>query len=208
MNHSSVQQLLLFLSDAFTSCQGCHQLDIVYLDITKAFDTVSHSHLLTKLSSFNIGGELWSWFLAYITNRTQFVCINGCNSRLLPVESGVPQGSILGPLLFIIYMNNIADAAIHSKILLFAYDIKCFRHIKVPSDMQLLQKDLNCLSNWSTTSLLSFHLSKSSHLSFKRKFTTSYNINGSSINSSHVLKDLGVIINNNLDWSVHKNYIL
>ena len=64
-NHSSVQQLLLVLSDIFTSC---HQLDIIYLDITKAFDTISHSHLLHKLRMFNIGGELWSWFLAYVTN--------------------------------------------------------------------------------------------------------------------------------------------
>ena len=127
---------------------------------------------------FDIGGELWSWFLAYVTNRSQFVSINGCNSNLLPVKSGVPQGSILGPLLFIIYMNDISCAITYSKIFLFADDTKCFKHIKVPSDMQLLQHDLNCLSNWSTTSLLSFHSSKSNHLSFKCKFTSTYNING------------------------------
>ena len=80
-NHSSVQQLLLVLSDIFTSR---HQLDIIYLDITKAFDTISHSHLLHKLRMFDIGGELWSWFLAYVTNRSQFVSINGCNSNRDP----------------------------------------------------------------------------------------------------------------------------
>ena len=84
-----------------------HQLDNIYLDITKAFDTFS---LLYKLSMFNIGGELYSWFLAYVTNRSQFLFINGCNSDLLPVESRVPQGSILGSLLFIIYMNDIPSA--------------------------------------------------------------------------------------------------
>ena len=156
----------------------------------------------------NIGGELWSWFLAYVTNRSQFVSINGCNSDLLPVESGVPQGSILGPLLFIIYMNDIPSAVAHSKVFLFADDTKCFKHIKVPSDSQLLQYDLNCLSDWSVTSLLSFHPSKSTHLSFKCKVSTSYNINGSSINPSHSHKDLGVIISDNLNWTEHHDYIL
>ena len=109
-------------------------MDVIYLDITKAFDTVSHSRLLYKLSMFNIGGELWSWFLAYVTNRSQFVSINGCNSDLLPVESRVPQGSILGPSLFIIYMNDIPSVAAHSKVFLFADDTKCFKHIKIPSN--------------------------------------------------------------------------
>ena len=113
-------------------------------------------------------------------NRSQFVSINGCNSHLLPVESGVLQGSILGPLLFIIYMNDIPCAIAHSKVFLFADDTKCISHIKVPSDMQLLQHDrLNCLSSWNTTSLLSFHSSKSR--SFKWQFTTYYSINGNAI---------------------------
>ena len=87
-------------------------------------------------------------------------------------------------------------------------DTKCFKHIKVPSDMQLLQHDLNCLSNWSTTSLLSFHSSKSTHLSFKCKFTSTYNINGNPINTSHLHKDLGVLISDNLNWNEHHDYIL
>jgi len=93
-NRSTTQQLLSFLSNAFNDR---NQLDVIYLDISKAFDTVSHPHLLAKLSSFNIGGEIWLWFLAYITNRRQYVSINSSNSYLLPVESGVPQGSIMVP---------------------------------------------------------------------------------------------------------------
>ena len=153
-NRSTVQQLLSFLSNAFN---GLNQLDVIYLDISKAFDTVSHPHLLTKLSSFNIGGEVWLWFQAYITNRRQCVSINNSNSCLLPVESGVPQGRILGPLLFIIYMNNIPDSVFYSDIYLFADDTKCFKHIIVQNDMDLLQSDINCLFNWSSTTHLSFH---------------------------------------------------
>ena len=204
-NRSTVQQLLSFLSNAFNDC---NQLDVIYLDISKAFDTVSHPHLLTKHSSFNIGGEVWLWFQAYITNRRQYVSINNSNSCLLPVESGVPQGSILGPLLFIIYMNNIPDSVFYSNIYLFADDTKCFKRIIVKNEMDLLQSDINCLFNWSSTTHLSFHPSKSCHLSFNQKFPTSYTINGTTINSLPIHKDLGVLISNNLEWSPHQDFVL
>ena len=86
------------------------------------------------------------WFQAYITNRRQYVSFNNRNSCLLPVESGVPQGSMLGPLLFITYMNNIPDSVFYSIIYLFD-DIKCFKRIIVQNDMDLLQSDINCLFN-------------------------------------------------------------
>ena len=95
-----------------------------YLDISKAFDSICHTHLLQKLSMFNISGNLWLWFKNYLTNRFQFVSINNSYSYLLPVLSGVPQGSILGPLLFIIYMNDLPDAIRWSTTLLFADDTK------------------------------------------------------------------------------------
>jgi len=204
-NRSTTQQLLSFLSHVFDTR---HQLDVIYLDISKAFDTVSHSHLLTKLLTFDIGGEVWSWFHAYITNRHQYVCINNSNSSLLPVESGVPQGSILGPLLFIMYMNDLPNAVLFSKIFLFADDTKCFKNIRVNSDTHLLQEDVNCLFDWSLTSHLSFHPSKSCHLSFNQKFLTSYTINGATIPSLPTHKDLGVLISNDLEWGPHLDNIL
>ena len=114
---------IMFLSNVFTVH---HQLDTIYLDISKAFDSICHTHLLQKLSMYNISGNLWLWFKNYLTNRFQFVSINNSYSHLLPVLSGVPQGSILGPLLFILYMNDLPDAIRWSRALLFADDNKCF----------------------------------------------------------------------------------
>ena len=100
-NTSTVQQLLFYLYNVFNNC---NRLDVIYLDTSKAFDTVCHWHLLSKLPSFNIGGQLlWLWFQAYITNKSQYVSVNNTSSYLLPVESGVPQENILGPLLLIAF---------------------------------------------------------------------------------------------------------
>ena len=127
-NRYTTQQLLLFLHDLFSSH---YQTDAIYLDISKAFDSVSHSHLLAKLTFINIIGKLWLWFRAYLTNRFQYVSINSQASQLLPVESEVPQkSSILGPLLFIIFINDLSDAILYSRTLPFADDTKCFHYIK------------------------------------------------------------------------------
>ena len=204
-NRSTTQQLLTFLSNVFTVH---HQLDTIYLDISKAFDTICHSQLLHKLSIYNISGKLWFWFKNYLSDRFQFVSINNVHSHLLPVISGVPQGSILGPLLFILYMNDLPDMIHWSRALLFADDTKCFRHIKSSDDEQSLQNDLNNLASWSATSHLSFNPSKSTHLSFNQKISTSYNIGGNPINTTHSHKDLGVIVSDNLNWNIHHDAIL
>ena len=204
-NRPTTQQLLLFLHNLFSSH---YQTDAIYLDISKAFDSVSHSRLLAKLTSINITGKLWLWFRAYLTNKFQYVSINSQASQLLPVESGVPQGSILGPLLFIIFINDLPDAVLYSKTLLFADDTKCFHYIKSISDQQLLQHDLNLLFDWSFMSNLSFNPSKSVHISYNSKFSTSYTINNLIINSESFHKDLGVIISGDLQWNRHHDYVL
>jgi len=130
------------------------QFNTIYLDISKAFDTISHSHLLSKLCHFNISGRLWLWLQAYLSNRFQFVSVNNCCSDLLSMISGVPQGSILGPLLFIMFINDLPNILLNSSTLLFADDTKCFPHIMSFTDQQLLHSDLNNLSSWSIISNL------------------------------------------------------
>ena len=145
VHHSTVTSVFYVFS-------YCHQFDAIYLDISKAFDSVSHSYLLSKLHNFNISGSLWLWLQAYLSNRSQFVSINNCYSNFLSVESGVPQGSILGPLLFIMFMNDLPNVIIDSEIFLFADDTKCFRHIRTSADQHSLQRDLDNLLNWSVSS--------------------------------------------------------
>ena len=105
--HSSVQQLLKFLSLVIDSLDNSLQCDAIYLDFKKAFDSVPHQELLFKLRSIGIAGSLWKWLENYLTSRHQYVAVNEKRCKLLPVLSGVPQGSILGPLLFAIYVNEL-----------------------------------------------------------------------------------------------------
>jgi len=196
LNNSATLTLLI---------NDCNQLDVIYLDISKAFNTVSHPHLLTKLYSFNIGCEIWLWFQAYITHQRQYVSINSSNSYLFLVESGIPQGSILGPLLFIIYVNDIPDSVFHSLIYLFADDTKCFKRIKQHGDKDLLQSDINCLFNWSTTSHLSFHPPQESPPVLQSEI---FYILHNQCNSLTTHKDLSILISSDLEWSLHQDNIL
>ena len=112
-----MQQLLIFFNILHNSSS---QIDVIYLDFRKAFDSVAHNELLLKLWNFGIIGKLWSWVKAYLANRVQYVSVGHSNSSSLPVLSGVPQGSILGPLLFLIFVNDLPDTAQFS---LFADDV-------------------------------------------------------------------------------------
>ncbi|CAB3984518.1 Hypothetical predicted protein [Paramuricea clavata] len=125
------------------------QVDTVYLDFAKAFDKVSHDLLLVKLHNFGIRGNLLRWFGDYLSGRLQRVTVLGVTSEPLPVLSGVPQGSILGPLLFLIYVNDLPKAtSFDTTVTMFADDTKCHRPLRNLQDTKILQQDLDKITNW------------------------------------------------------------
>ena len=205
--HSSTQQLLSFLNIIL---QSNSQTDVIYLDFKKAFDSVSHNELLVKLWSIGVTGNLWKWFKAYLFDRWQCVRLNDCVSDLLPVLSGVPQGSILGPLLFLVFINDMPQSISHSNIFLFADDAKCLKTVATPPDCQSLQDDLLQLSTWCNQWKLQFNENKCVLLRFNLKTPTisfNYTVNNAPIQVHNCHRDLGIFISHDLKWHTHINHI-
>lgn len=144
---------------------------MVYLDFAKAFDSVPHNELLVKLRSIGVGGDLWLWLQAYLSRRQQCVCLDKSRSELLPVISGVPQGAILGPLLFLIYVNDLVSSPLSSRLLAYADDLKCSNLIRELSDCARLQEDLDGMTDWSHKWKINFKAVKCVHLQFSRGST-------------------------------------
>ena len=140
---------LLYFMDNVTKCvERGESVDVIFLDFAKAFDKVPHQRLLQKLQSHGIRGRVWSWVSEWLKNRKQRVCLNGQTSSWLSVMSGVPQGSVLGPILFLVFINDL-DSGIINWILKFADDTKLFGPVPDSSARDLLQKELDKLVKWS-----------------------------------------------------------
>ena len=120
-----------------------NQVDCIYTDFSKAFDRMNHAVLFHKLDVLGFPPTFVNWIRSYLSNRTQKVLFRGALSSVIPNTSGVPQGSHLGPLLFILYINDVSSVISHSKILIYADDAKLFRNIVNVRDCSLLQVDLN-----------------------------------------------------------------
>ena len=134
-------------------------LDAIYLDFQKAFDTVPHKRLLKKLYGYGIRGDILTWISDFLKNRRQRVFVNGQPSGWCPVLSGIPQGSVLGPLLFVVYINDLPDN-VSSMVQMFADDTKVFNVIKCKEDAEKLQSDLREMQRWSECWQLKFNAAK------------------------------------------------
>ena len=181
------------------------QTDILFLDFSKAFDKVSHAHLAVKLKYYGITGKSLEWIQSFLRDRKQCVSVNGQHSDWSDVLSGVPQGSVIGPTLFLLYINDIADQ-IQSTVRLFADDSVIYREIHNQHDIDTLQQDLETAFAWARTWKMKFNASKCQHLSVTKKRkpkNTRYSVDGQSIDKVSSSKYLGVTLNGTLTWSDH-----
>ena len=180
---------------------------IVFFDLKKAFDSVPHRALIDKMEGIGLPPLIVRWIADYLTGRTQRVVLNGSSSSLLPVTSGVPQGSVLGPLLFLIYINGCANTTLNdgSDVTLYADDLSLFRAIQSPEDYDKLQEDINELAAWVTTSLLTFNAVKCKYLLLSRRRNQAeipqLYLQESPLERVFKYKYLGVIFSADLSWS-------
>ena len=200
--YSCETQLLTTMNDLLKSYDTGKQVDIAILDFSKAFDTVPHKRLLHKLSQYGIRGPLLAWLTNFLTNRKMRVALEGEFSEELRVDSGVPQGTVLGPILFLCHINDLPDA-VQSTVRLFADDCLLYREINNQEDHHKLQKDLENLEKWADTWGMRFNAKKCYILSIKKKSQKFYTLNG------HILEEvssnpyLGLQIADDLRWNIH-----
>ena len=201
---STVLQLLHVL-DIWTEIldQG-GTLDVIYCDFMKAFDKVPHRRLLHKIYNYGITCNMIGWIEAFLNDRTQCVTINSSVSERAPVTSGIPQGSVLGPLLFVIYINDLPEVVDkNSHVFLFADDTKLFRKIEDTEDINMLQKDIENLTKWSDTWLLKFHPNKCVSMSLGSRQHNKYYMSNHQLDITLCEKDLGVYIDDQLKFDKH-----
>lgn len=183
------------------------RVDVIFMDLAKAFDKIIHEILLNKLSTLPINSCFIVLLESYLSNRQQIVCINGEKSNIIHPKSSVPQGSVLSPLLFALFINDLPPL-IKAQILLFADDLKIFRTIKSLNDSLQLQNDINTIYNWCTTNKLEINTNKCNYMSFTRKTQTNihqsnYNINGVALIQVNTIRDLGIVFDSRLSFEPH-----
>ena len=201
---STVLQLLTVLDKWTKIIDEGGTIDCVYFDFKKAFDKVPHQRLIHKAEQYGIKGDIINWIKSFLDSRTQQVVINGELSEPKNVTSGIPQGSVLGPLLFVIYINDLPDQ-MKSDMFLFADDTKIFRRISTKQDEVILQKDINEMVKWADQWQLEFHPDKCVKMSVNNKEfeNRTYNMDDVILRNVKQEKDIGVIVGDQLKFEDH-----
>ena len=207
-NRSTVSQLLEHYDDIISALEEGSNIDIIMLDFSKAFDKINISILLKKLKFLGIGGNIAKWTANFLIKRKQKVIVNKQSSKWSEVKSGVPQGSILAALFFLIYISDIGDEIEHSSIASYADDSKVKRNIKVRSDAEKLQSDLTKVYKWTDKNLMQFNITKFEILRIGKQETlkaeTFYKTpDDTLIKENDVVKDLGVLFNKHGNFDDH-----
>ena len=202
-------QLISLIHELTSELDKGGQTDVILLDFAKAFDKVPHKRLLNKLHTVGIDHKTQSWIKAFLSGRTQEVVVGGEKSDRGQVISGVPQGSVLGPTLFLVYINDL-PTSIKSNVCLFADDTLLYKHILTEEDCKILDNDLSTLQAWEENWLMKFNATKCQAMSItnKRKpITYDYHLHEQTLEKVDSAKYLGIEISKNMKWNNHIAHI-
>ena len=213
---SCLTELLSHFEEIYGILESGGFADVVYLDFSKAFDKVDFSVLLHKLKSVGIGGKLGCWIYSFLVGRYHYVCVNGCLSTLRSILSGVPQGSVLGPLLFLILISDIDRNVLYSSLRSFADDSRMTKSIKSLADSSAFQQDLNSVYDWAELNKLVFNESKFEMIRYtpttrnsdgeiEAKYSSP---NGLDIPVQSSISDLGVTLSSDGFFATHIENVL
>ena len=207
---SCVTQLLQLLHSWYSSLEKGDSVDVIFLDFAKAFDKVSHHHLLYKLQCYGIRGHLFSWLHDYLSDRTHRIIIGGHSSEWMEVSSGVPHGSILGPILLLLYINDFL-LSVSCRIELFADDSVLYRKIASEDDCVQFQDDLLSATSWCDLWKVTLKSEKCKALHVtkcKCPLVHQYVIDENDLSNVHKHKHLGIWIESSLRWNSHIKFIV
>ena len=209
--HSTIHQLLTIYDDICSSIDKGITTQAVFFDISKAFDKVWHRGLIKKMEAIGIQGRLLEWFRNYLKDRKQAVVYKGCKSTYMTVTAGVPQGSVLGPTLFLIYINDIV-LNIKSTIKLLADDTSIYLALNDPNERaEILNSDLSQIDMWAKTWKVSFNPLKTDLMNFLTKSNMNVvplHFNNTIIENTSTHKHLGVILQHDCKWNNHINSLI
>ena len=208
-NHNTFQALNLFSSNIYSALNDSLSVLSIFIDFAKAFDTVNHKILLDKMYHYGIRGPIHSWFKDYLTNRNQTTVFKGVNSTSSTITLGVPQGSVLGPILFLIYINDITDIFTKSKTILFADDMTLYLIGRSPEQLiTTANQELQQLHQWCVCNRLTINTDKTYYMFFTNKKTyylPELELNNCKIAKTNHLKFLGVTFDDKMTFKLHIN---
>ncbi len=207
--HSTVTQLLQTLNDLTQAVDEKEAVDVAYADVSKAFDRLPHSKILESFGAYRIEGNLLSWLKAFLSNRTQCVVYNGCQSNEVAATSGIPQGSVLGPVCFLAVINRLPKVIKHSTVKLFADDCKLYFRVRTNLDWQCFSDDLFSLFQWASDNGLTLALAKTAimHIGYRNP-QFRYFVQGTHLDEVDSVRDLGIQFSSTLKFSDHVSLIV
>lgn len=206
VGRSCLSQLLSHHEKILIGLENKKDMDVIYLDFAKAFDKVDHGILLHKLRDSGISGKLGKWLHCFLVNRQQSVAVSGVVSKPSIVTSGVPQGSVLGPLLFLLHISDINKLVKYSTVSSFADDTRILKEVSTTADADLLKKDLSAIYLWAEQNNMSFNSSKFEHINYGKDQLNVHTYSahdGSTIESKRQVLDLGVTLSRDGSFTLH-----